>query len=179
MIFALCACALGAKSQVIAGLDEVALLGDWHAVEYGGVWSNIGYCWPLELRFRDEANSYIIAKRNGEVDPRNMEFNGYWIGGTATGRYTLHFICRREYGTSNTGLSMVNFVITNFNGEEMTIETYDGSGIATFTKSDSGISEVSADMPEATQTYTISGMGVKNPITHGIYIQGDGKKIVK
>ena len=180
IVIALCVCALTSKAQVIAGLDEVALLGEWNVTEYSGVWENIGYRWPMVIKFNDNKKSLIYTKRSSEQDFSILDFNGYRIGGTATGRYTLHFICRREYDSSYTGLSMVNFVIKNFDGETLTIETYDGSGIATFSKENSGIDDVNADTPETSSTlYNINGMAVKNPTSPGIYIQGDGKKVVK
>lgn len=75
---------------------------------------------------------------------------------------------------------MVNFVIKNFDGETLIIETYDGGGGATFSKDDSGIENVKADAPEASTTlYNLNGVSVKNPPAPGIYIQGDGKKVVK
>lgn len=168
------------KAQVITGLDEVALLGTWNSVEYAGVWENIDYSWPLSFEFNDNRDTYITVKSNRETEPRRLVFNGYWIGGTVTGHYTLHFLCRREYGSNYTGLSMVNFVIKKFDGETLIIETYDGSGTAEFIKSNSGIENVSADYSEASSTlYNLNGVSVKNPTTHGIYIQSDGKKVVK
>lgn len=180
LIIALCVCALQSKAQVITGLDEIALLGDWKATDYWGVFENLSYSWPVELRLKDCKKSLIYTKRSNEQDFSVLDFNGYWIGGTATGRYTLHLICRREYDSSYTGLSMVNFVIKNFDGQTLIIETYDGSGGATFSKDNSGIGEVNVDTPEASSTlYNINGMIVKNPTRPGVYIQGDGKKFVK
>lgn len=168
------------KAQSVTGLDEVALLGNWESVSYGGIWENIGYSWPLSIEFNDNRNTYITVKSNRETEPRRLVFNGYWVGGTATGRYTLHFICRREYDSDYTGLSMVNYVIKKFDGETLVIETYDGSGIAEFTRDNSAIENVKADAPEASSTlYNLNGVVIKNPTTHGIYIQGDGKKVIK
>lgn len=180
LIFVLCLCAIQSKAQVITGLDEVALLGDWHATDYWGLWENLDYRWPMSIEFNDNKKTLIYTMRSNEQDFTILDFNGYWIGGTATGRYTLHFICRREYDSSYTGLSMVNFVIKNFDGEKLIIETYDGSGGATFSKDDSGIENIKADAPEASSTlYNLNGISVKNPTTHGVYIQSDGKKIIK
>lgn len=171
--------ALSAKAQIIAGLDEVALMGNWKATEYWGVWENLGYKWPTELQLNDGKNSLIYTKSNSSTDPILLEFNGYWIGGTATGHYTLHFICRREYDSTYTGLSMVNFVIKNFNGNSLTIETYDGSGGATFINDNSGVNEVSADTPEAYSIYNSNGIKIENPTAPGLYIRGNGDKFIK
>lgn len=182
-IFIIAVLALGlatAKAQTIIGLDEVALMGNWKALEYWGVWENLGYKWPIELQLYDNRKSFIYAKSNSSADPIILDFNGYWIGGTATGRYTLHFICRREYDSDYTGLSMVNFIIKNFNGNTLTIETYDGSGGATFTNENSSISEVRADSSEAsTIIYNINGIKMENPTTPGVYIRGNGEKFIK
>lgn len=180
LIIALCICAFQSKAQVITGLDEVALMGEWNATDYWGVWENIGYRWPMTIQFNDGKESYIYTKRSNEQDFTILNFAGYWVGGTSTGRYTLHFICRREYDGIYTGLSLVNFVIKNFDGETLVLETYDGSGGATFSKDNSGIDNVKTDATEAASTlYNLNGIVVKNPISPGIYIQGDGKKVIK
>lgn len=180
LIIALCVCALQPKAQAIVGLDEIALMGDWKATDYYGVWENIGYRWPMAIQFNDNKKSLIYTKRSNEQNFTILDFAGYWIGGTATGHYTLHFICRREYNSNYTGLSMVNFVIKKFDGETLTIETYDGSGGATFNKDYSGISDVSVDETDAKiTTYGINGMVVKTPIASGVYVRSDGKKFVK
>lgn len=179
LIIALCLCAFQTKAQVVIGLDEIALLGDWAATDYWGVWENLEYSWPVSMQLNDGKQSYIQTKRSNGDTPL-LDFGGYWIGGTATGRYTLHFICSRGYPGTSSVMSVVNFVVKGFDGQTLTIETYDGSGGATFSKNKSGIADVSADAPEASTTfYNLNGMSVKNPATHGIYIQGDGKKIVK
>lgn len=175
----LCACALQLKAQVIAGLDEIALMGDWVVSGNMGLIPALGGNRPKVITFNDGKNS-IIQYRENEVPINYTTFAGYWIGGTATGKYTLHLLSRFDYDSSYTGLSMVNFVITNFTGDKMTLQTYDGSCWLELTKDNSGIENVKADAPEASSTlYNLNGVSVKNPTTHGIYIQGDGKKIVK
>lgn len=168
-----------AKAQTIAGLDEVALMGVWRATDYWGVWENLDYNWPIELQLNDNRKSFIYTKSNSSADPKILDFNGYWIGGTATGSYTLHFICRREYDSNYTGLSMVNFVIKKFNGDTLIIETYDGNGGATFTNENSGISEIKANNPEASSIYTINGVKTENPTAPGLYIRSNGDKFIQ
>lgn len=179
LLFAVLLGTFAAKSQTITGLDEVALMGDWKVTDYWGVWENLGYKWPIELQLNDCKNSLIYTKSNSSTDPIPLVFNGYWIGGTATGRYTLHFICRREYNSDYTGLSMVNFVIKNFDGNTLTIETYDGNGGATFTNDNSGINEVKADTPEASNVYNINGIKTENPTAPGLYIRSNGDKFIQ
>lgn len=180
LIIALCVCAFQSKAQIVTGLDEIALLGDWHATDYWGVWENLEFGWPVSMELNDGKQSYIQTKHNTSTAPTVLDFGGYWVGGTATGRYTLHFICSRGYAGTSSVLSMVNFVVKNFDGQTLTIETYDGSGGATFSKGNSGIESVGADTTEADTTiYNLNGVVVKNPTAPGIYIQGDGKKIVK
>lgn len=179
IITALCVCALQSKAQVITGLDEIALLGDWSVSGNMGLISVLGNNRPKLITFNDGKNS-IIQYRENEVSPRYTTFAGYWIGGTATGKYTLHLLSRFAYDSDNTGLSVVNFVITNFNGSEMTLQTYDGSCWLELTKNNSGVENVKADAPEASSAlYNLNGIAVKNPTAPGIYIQGDGKKVVK
>lgn len=68
LIIALCICAFQSKAQVITGLDEVALMGEWNATDYWGVWENIGYRWPMTIQFNDGKESYIYTKRSNEQD---------------------------------------------------------------------------------------------------------------
>lgn len=172
-------CALQSKAQIITRLDEIALLGDWSVNGNMGFIQSLGNNRPKVISFNDGQNSYIEYREN-EVAPRYTTFAGYWVGGTSTGKYTLHLLSRFAYDSDNTGLSVVNFVITNFTGDKMTLQTYDGSCWLELVRDNSGIDSVSADTPEADTTiYNLNGAVVKNPTAPGIYIQGDGKKIVK
>ncbi|MDO5395801.1 MAG: hypothetical protein Q4F07_07545 [Bacteroidales bacterium] len=156
-------------------------MGEWYASNYWGVWENLGYRFPRQIIFNDCKKSFIYTKRSIEQDFTILDFAGYWIGGTATGRYTLHFICRREYDSSYTGLSTVNFVIKSFDGSTLTIETYDGNGGATFSKNDSGVDAISADplVKEKEKTYNLNGVEVSNSPAPGIYIRGREKVLIK
>lgn len=179
LIIALCVCVLQSKAQTITGLDEIALLGNWSVSGNMGFIPALGNNRPKLITFNDGKNS-VIQYRENEVSPRYTSFAGYWVGGTATGKYTLHLLSRFAYDSDNTGLSIVNFVITNFTGSEMTLQTYDGSCWLELIKGNSGIESVSADTTETDTTiYNLNGVVVKNPTAPGIYIQGDGKKIVK
>ncbi len=176
---ALCVCALQSKAQVITGLDEVALMGEWSVVGNMGFIPALGGYRPKIITLNDGNNSYIQYREN-EVPLNYTMFAGYWVGGTATGKYTLHLLSRFDYNSSYTGLSMVNFVITKFTGNEMILQTYDGECWLELVKYNSGVENVSAGRPEASSTlYNLNGVSVKNPTTHGIYIQGDGKKVIK
>lgn len=167
------------KAQVITGLDDVALMGDWSVVGNMGFIPALGGYRPKVITLNDGNNSYIQYREN-EVPLNYTMFAGYWVGGTATGKYTLHLLSRFDYNSSYTGLSMVNFVITKFTGDEMILQTYDGECWLELVKYNSGVENVSADRPEASSTlYNLNGVSVKNPTTHGIYIQGDGKKVIK
>lgn len=179
LIIALCVCVLQLKAQTITGLDEIALLGEWSVNGNMGFIQSLGSNRPKKITFNDGRNIYIEYREN-EVPAQYTTFAGYWIGGTATGKYTLHLLSRFDYDSGFTGLSMVNFVITNFTGSEMTLQTYDGSCWLELVKDNSGVESVGADAPEAKATiYNLNGVVVKNPTAPGIYIQGDGKKIVK
>lgn len=172
-------CAFQSKAQIITGLDEIALLGEWSVSGNMGFIQSLGNNRPKTITFNDGRNSYIEYREN-EVPVQYTTFAGYWVGGTATGKYTLHLLSRFDYNSGYTGLSMVNFVITNFNGSEMTLQTYDSSCWLELVKGNSGMESVNADTTEADTTiYNLNGVVVKNPTEPGIYIQGDGKKIVK
>lgn len=178
----LCLCVFQPKAQnVITGLDEVALLGTWEAQDYAGLWEHLGYRWPKKFEFNEGKKSYLYAKGNRETFQKVYVCEGYWIGGTSTGKYTLHLIQYKEYGMEMPGISMLNFVIKSFDGEKLIIGTYDGEGIATFIKSNSGdVANITTETPETeVTTYNLNGVPVKNPATPGVYIQSDGKKIAK
>lgn len=175
----MCVCFLQSKAQVIKGLDEIALMGEWSVSGNMGLIPALGGNRPKVLTFNDGKNS-LIEYRENEVPAQYTTFAGYWIGGTATGKYTLHLLSRFDYDSGHTGLSLVNFVITNFTGDEMTLQAYDGSCWLELVKNNSGIENIAADTPEASGVlYNLNGVAVKNPTTHGIYIQGDGKKVAK
>ena len=168
-----------AKAQVVAGLDEMALLGDWEISGNMGLIPSLGGNRPKTISFKDGANTTILY-READAAPRYTTFAGYWIGGTATGKYTLHLLSRFDYDSNYTGLSMVNFIITNFKGDEMTLTTYDGNCWLELRKGNSGIDDVSTDAPDAPNAlYNLNGVKIENPTTPGVYIRGNGEKFIQ
>lgn len=183
LVLAICLCAIQSKAQIVTGLDEIALMGKWAVIECYGVWGSKGYSkynWPASIEFNDGRESYFWVKRFGEANLSSLDFAGYWVSGTATNRYTLHFLRRRDYDNNYTGLAMINFVVKNFDGQTLTIETYDGNGTATYIKDSAGVNDITAEAPDAeVTTYNLNGLPVENPTAPGVYIQSDGKKVVK
>lgn len=181
-IFAVC-CTLS-KAQFITGLDEVALLGTWavqgYAEDADNVWSSMQNKRLSGIKFADDGITSITVQDDNASRSYVISFYGYIIGGTATGKYTLHFIQQAESETWDYVTPQLNFVITSFDSESITLTSYDGKHGVIMQKYNSGVENVSADRPETSSLlYDFNGLAVKNPTTHGIYIQGDGKKIIK
>ena len=169
---------IGIGKANISDLDEVALLGNWNVRSLTQCPENLGGYWPLTFSFKDNAVSRIrYADFSG---PNLTEFMGYWIGGTITGRRTLHLLFNHEYGSHYHGLSVVNFVITGYNGQQLTLQTYDGKSQLILVKDSSSVSNIKVDDDVQNNTlYDLNGIPIENPTTPGIYIQSDGKKVVK
>lgn len=184
IIIGLCVCALNSKAQYIANLDETTLIGNWSTYAYVDDCNNQ---WPVfegmrlsAIHFADTGISSITVLEPNFRVSHLIYYYGYIVSGTSTGKYTLHFIQQTESETWNFTTPQVNFVITAFDGESITLKSYDGLHGMILKKSSASINDVSADTPEADTTiYNLNGMVVKNPTAPGIYIQGDGKKIVK
>ena len=184
LIITFCVCAILLKAQIVTGLDETALLGNWSTYAYA---DNCNNQWAVfdgkrlsGFHFVDTGISSITVQDPNFGTSHLIQYYGYIVGGTVTGKYTLHFMQQSESETWDTTLPQVNFVITAFDGENMTVKSYDGLHGMILKKASVGLNDVSADTPEAdTAIYNLNGMAVKNPAVPGIYIQGDGKKIVK
>ncbi|MCM1022295.1 MAG: hypothetical protein NC403_08835 [Muribaculaceae bacterium] len=176
-------CAFSAKAQIIAGLDEVALMGNWSAYEYVDNSDNI---WPSmqnnrlsAISFADDGITSITVQSNNFSDFRLINFYGYIISGTATGKYTLHFIQQADSETWDYETPQLNFVIKSFDGDKLALTSYDGKHGMVLQKVNSGVSEVSADTPEAYGIYNSSGIKIENPTAPGLYIRGNGGKFIK
>lgn len=103
----------------------------------------------------------------------------YTVGGTATGRYTLHLIRRYEYNSDYTSLSSLNFEVYQFGNNTMTLRTYDKSVTIKLEKqSASSVSSVKADAKASGKAYTLDGKNATET-TKGIIIQNGKKKIRK
>lgn len=184
LIFALCLCIFSSKAQDITGLDEVALLGNWSVHGYV---ENADMKWPIfngysiaAFHFVDYWTSTITIYHKIFKDYHTLNFNGYIVGGTATGKYTLHFTNGFKSDTWDDVLPQVNFIIKSFDGNVMRITSYDGKHGAYLVKDNAGAGSVNADASEAEiSTYDIKGLPVENPTAPGIYIQSDGKKFAK
>lgn len=174
-----------AKAQFIAGLDEVALMGNWSTYAYAAgcdnQWSAFDGKRLSALHFEDNGISSITVQDSNFGGSHLIRYCGYIVSGTSTGKYTLHFIQQAESETWNYTTPQINFVITDFDGETMTLTSYDGKHGVVLKKNDSSaIDNTNANTPEADTTiYNLKGMVVKNPTAPGVYIQGNGKKIVK
>lgn len=159
--------AITANAQ-ISNLDEIELLGKWDVYGFGGTYSNIPFEYrygntPKYLEFKD--GNYTLFKF-----PKNdWIFKGYWLSHTETGKYILHLL------PWDSGNSIVNFVVTKFDNDELYLQTYDGKGWVEFRKSKTdGIENVSVDSETNGKAYDLNGIEVGDN-AKGIIIR-NGKK---
>lgn len=177
---------LASKAQFITGLDEVALLGGWSTVAYAENADNI---WPsmqnkrlVGIRFSDDGITNITVQDNNFGASHLISYYGYIICGTATGKYTLHFIQQADSETWDYVTPQLNFVISSFDGEKITLTSYDGKHGMILRKNDSGINDVIdniSESPEASTIYNINGTKIENPTAPGVYIRSNGDKFIQ
>ncbi len=159
--------ALTANAQ-ISNLDEMELVGKWDVYGFGGTYSNI----PFEYRYGNTPKYLELKDGNYTLFkfPKNdWIFKGYWLSHTETGKYILHLL---PWNSDN---SIVNFVVTKFDNDELHLQTYDGNGWVEFRKSQTnGIENVSMDSETNGKAYDLNGIEVSDN-TKGIIIR-NGKK---
>lgn len=181
-VFALALLCLTANAQV-ENLDEVELLGTWSVTDATGIFNNAQYPVynnerkrPTAITFADNANSVIAWQFASGID--NQYYPGYWITHTSN-RYVLHMATRLGYD-GYTSLSLLNFVVTRFDGGMMSLQTLSGDGTLHLTKDTSaGVSAARMDAPDNGKAYGLNGVELPTPdAATGIVIQG-GKKILK
>lgn len=165
-------------AEIISDLDEVAMLGTWNIIESEGSFSNLHGCTPLSITFNDGKKSYF------KFNPEDREpyfyigqIIGYWIGGSATGKYTLHFFNTMDYDGSG-GWSLINFVISDFRAGQMTLQSYDGTASMTLVKEGASVNSLPSDDLEGTVVYDINGIEVDSPTTPGVYVRSNGEKFI-
>lgn len=161
---------LTANAQ-ISNLDEIELQGNWEVIGFGGEFSNINVEYrgntPKTLELKD--GNYTIFR----FPNTDWIFKGYWLSTTQSGKYILHLL------PWNGDESILNFVITKFDGGLLSVTTYDGNGWIEFKKQDiSGIKQIPTN-GTYNKTYTISGIEVTDTETaKGVLIQ-NGKKVFR
>lgn len=170
MAFAFLALGMSAKAQYVSNLDEIELLGTWDVTDVDGEIMGISDI-VTSMTFNDGKDSFVEFSQN-HVERVPV----YIVGGTATGRYTLHFLKTLGYDGYH-GLSSVNFEVYQFGNNTMTLRTYDKSVTIHLKKQTaSSVSSVEADAKASGKAYTLGGIET-TPTAKGIVIQ-DGKKHV-
>ncbi len=171
LAFAFLALGMSAKAQYVSNLDEIELLGTWDVTNVNGEIMVSGHPETVaSITFNDGKNSFVNFESNSSAI-----IPVYTVGGTATGRYTLHLIRRYEYDSDYTGLSSLNFEVYQFGNNTMTLRTYDKSITISLKKQTaSSVSSVEANAKASGKAYTMNGVET-SPSTKGIVIQ-DGKK---
>lgn len=166
--FAFLALGLSAKAQYVSNLDEIELLGTWDVTDVNGEIMGLSDI-VTSMTFNDGKDSFVEFSQN-HVERVPV----YIVGGTATGRYTLHFLKTLGYDGYH-GLSSVNFEVYQSGNNLMTLRTYDKSVTIKLKKqTTNGISATTAAQKQSGKAYTLDGMET-TPTAKGIIIQ-DGKK---
>lgn len=174
---------MSANAQWISGLDEIEMQGHWVVTSVNGGFpefnSDYHPQYPTAIDFNNRNYTYVwFTDYNG--NETSERFAGYFVGGTATGRYTLHLLSRKEYNSDYTGLSFANFWIKQFDSQNMTISDYDGNSYIKLQKVDAAsVRSVATDTTANSKAYGLNGVELPTPETaKGIVIQ-NGKKTVR
>ncbi len=174
---------MGASAQWISGLDEIEMQGHWTVTSVNGGFpefaSEYHPQYPTAIDFNNRNYTYVWFTDYNGREAYEM-YAGYFVGGTATGRYTLHLLSRKEYNSDYTGLSLANFWIKHFDGQNMTISDYDGDSYIKLQKVDAAnVRSIPADTTANAKAYNLSGAELPTPdAAKGIVIQ-NGKKTVR
>ena len=164
----------------ITNLDEIEMLGKWVVTEIGGDFpefqNNYRWEYPTSIVFNNRNSTFVFFKDFNDNETAER-YVGYWIGGSATGKYTLHLLSNKPYNDDSSGMSLVNFRIQHFDGGVMVLRTYDGGGRIQLEKENSaGIRSTRSDATDG-KAYHIDGTPAAES-DKGIIIQ-DGKKSVQ
>lgn len=181
IILALLAFGINASAQ-IENLDEVEIMGEWNVVNYDGCFYgklpiyNNEYKRPMSFVFKDNATT-LIGWEFADGGIQYYKYGGYWITHVSD-KYILHILANIDYDRY-TGPSLLNFVVTKFDDNTMTLQTLSKDGNLYLNKNtSSGINGVYADdKTENNKIYSINGIEESEPVK-GVYIQ-NGKKYIK
>lgn len=181
VILALLMLGMSANAQWISDLDEIEMQGHWVVTSVNGGFpefkSDYHPQFPTAIDFNNRDYTYVWFTDYNDRETCER-YAGYFVGGTATGRYTLHLLSRKEYNSDYTGLSLANFWIKHFDSQNMTISDYNGESYIKLQKQDAvAVRSVSADSVAASRAYRLNGIPATDN-DKGIVIK-DGKKTVQ
>ena len=180
LVFVLALACLTANAQnYVEWLDEIELLGTWNVTGAlgnetpGTSWQRLKLHYPgsfVSFQFTDGNYTKIIV-RDG-IKTTDYTFRGYWVTKSNTNNCLLHLLP----GNSE---SIVNFKVTEFNDNSLTLATYDDSGTITLSKDTSaGVEAARMDAPKG-KAHTLNGVELPTPdASKGVIIQ-EGKKILR
>ena len=165
-------CSLGKAQNYVIDLDDTALLGTWAVSGSFGTFPYESKGEIKSIRFSD--GNYTTVTFLDGTQTVDWIFKGYWVTTAKTNNCFLHLL------PWNSGESLVNFRIAEFDNGTMTLKTYDGAGTIILAKDASaGVSAARIDAPFGGKAYTLGGVELQTPDTAtGIVIQG-GKKVVR
>lgn len=171
---------LTANAQ-IENLDEIELLGTWNVIDKAGIFNTAQFPVynserkrPAAFVFADNSDSAVAWEFASGIE--YQYYPGYWLTHTSD-RYILHMATRLGYN-GYTSLSLLNFIVTRFSDNTMTLQTYSGDGTLYLTKDTSaGVRSVSMDAGENSKAYLLNG-SVAPENSKGVVIT-DGKKVIR
>lgn len=168
-------------SAQIENIDEIGIMGEWNVVNSDGCFYgklpiyNNEYKRPISFTFNDNDNT-IVGWEFADGNPSYSRYAGYWITHNSD-RYILHILANVDYD-GYTGPSLLNFVITRFGNDEMTLQTLTGDGNLYLNKNTSAnIQNAHNTKSENNKIYSVNGIELSEPVK-GINIQS-GKKFIK
>ncbi len=185
ILFTLALLTLGmSASAQVENLDEVELLGSWNVTDGDGIFTgrlpiyHNSYRKPVAFTFNDNKASAIRWEYAGP-DYDWQQIPGFWVSHTSD-RYILHFLLNTDYSTGGDGLSVLNFVVTQFSNGAMTLQTLSGDGTMQLSKEETAsVRSLSPDTTANGKAYDLNGVELLTPDTaKGIVIQ-NGKKTVR
>ena len=182
ILFIVFALIIGKAWAQVENLDEVEIMGEWNVVDGDGIFTgrlpiyHNTYKKPMSFTFKD--NDYtIVGWEYADGNPSYSKYAGYWITHNSE-RYILHILCDDDYDIGSPNMSLLNFIITQYSGSTMTLQTLSGDSNLYLNKNTaSNIETVKTQVPENNKIYTINGVEVSEPVK-GINIK-NGKKFIK
>ena len=157
-------------------LDEVELLGTWQVTEGAGIFTgrfpiyNNAYQRPAGFTFNDGKTSFVTWE-DVNLTPFDEAYDGYFVTHSSN-RVILHIVPQTQGGV------WLNFVVTDYDNDKLTLETLSGNGTLYLKKQETDdVQAAHADAPANGRAYTLNGIEADGQ-TKGILIQ-DGKKTVR
>ncbi len=149
---------------------DIELLGTWNIT---GSWGDFKFNKGTIKAFQFADGNYTKITFSDGTQTVDWIFKGYWLSTTTANDCFLHLL------PWNSDESIVNFKIQDFEGDAMTLTTYDGKGTIILTKDTSaGVNAARTEAPTG-KAYGLNGTELPTPDAAKVIVIQDGKKIIK